>query len=176
MNFPAGIEEGVEIYLHHNHLRVLDNGLRSEYVNLPDEKREIFRSEMRQDKRIFVLLRLMGCQTPEEMELKYVGCRYGALDDTPDLIGTTTSYDPPNCEQIGHCPGFGVVCRIPDQLTRKEFEVSRYIGRGKLDKEICSILKIALPTVRTYIDRIREKLSLNNRVEIALWAQNLGIV
>lgn len=176
MKFPAGIDEGFEIYLHENHLRVLQNGKRSEYVDLPDQKRELFRKEMSEGKNVIESLRLMGCRSAEEMEITFVGCRFGAINGTPDLIAFKVIPDAPNCEKIGHCPGYGYVCRIPDNLTRKEYEVARFIGMGKLDKEICILLDIALPTERTYIERISEKLHLNNRLEIALWAQNLGII
>ncbi len=176
MNFPAGIEEGFEIYRHKGHLRVLDNGKRSDYKDLPEEKRAIFRAEMKEGVRVLESLRNMGYTDVEEMEIIFVGCRYGALNSTPDLSGSITSPDAPSCDVLKSCPGFGYVCRIPDRLTRQEYQIAVFIGKGKLDKEICDIMGISLPTCRTYFGRIHEKLHLNNRVEIALWAQNLGIV
>lgn len=176
MNFPAGIDEGFEIYLHEGHLRVLYNGKRSEYKDLPEAKRAIFRSEMKEGIRVLESLRNMGYSDLEEMEMVFVGCRYGALDSRPDLEGLKTYPDSPCCEKLKTCQGFGYVCRIPEHLSRNEYLIARYIGKGKLDKEICVIMEISLPTCRTYFARIHEKLHLNNRVEIALWAQNLGIV
>lgn len=176
MNFPAGIEEGFEIYLHDGHLRVLNNGKRSEYKDLPEEKRAIFRSEMKEGIRVLDSLRSMGHFDLEEMEMVFVGCRYGALNSSPDLTGSKTNPDAPSCDGLKRCPGFGYVCRIPEHLSRNEYLIAGYIGKGYLDKEICAIMEITLPTCRTYFARIHEKLHLNNRVEIALWAQNLGIV
>ncbi|MEI7424462.1 MAG: LuxR C-terminal-related transcriptional regulator [Prolixibacteraceae bacterium] len=176
MNFPAGIDEGFEIYLHEGHLRVLNNGRRSEYKDLSDEKRSIFRSEMKEGIRVMESLQLMGHSDLEEMEMIFVGCRFGTLNSAPDLEGNKTKPDAPCCDKIKECPGFGFVCRIPEHLSRQEYLISTYIGRGYLDKEICDMLNITLPTCRTHINRIHEKLHLNNRVEIALWAQNLGIV
>lgn len=176
MNFPSGIEEGFEIYRHEEHLRVLDNGKRSEYKDLPEEKRSIFRSEMKEGIKVLESLRNMGYSDLEEMELIFVGCRYGALDSKPDLVGKQTESDAPRCEKLQRCFGFGIVCRIPDHLSRQEYRIAEYIGKGKLDKEICDILNITMPTCRTFQRRIHEKLHLNNRIEIALWAQNLGIV
>ena len=176
MNFPAGIEAGFEIYLHEGHLRILEDGNRSDYVDLCQEKRAIFRSEMKACGKITNALHEMGITEPEQMELKYVGCRYGTLSSLPDLVGKTTISDAPSCDMMGHCPGFGVVCRIPDHLARKEYLIARYIGKGYYDKEICSILSIKQTSCRTHINRIFEKLNLSNRLEIALWAQSLGIV
>ncbi|MEI6567974.1 MAG: helix-turn-helix transcriptional regulator [Verrucomicrobiota bacterium] len=176
MNFPAGIDEGFEIYLHDGHLRVLNNGRRSEYKDLPEEKRAIFRSEMKEGIKVLESLRTMGHSELEEMEMVFVGCRYGALNSIPDLNGSKTSSDAPSCDKLKTCQGFGYVCRIPEHLSRNEYFIACLIGKGKLDKEICNIMEISLPTCRTYFARIHEKLHLNNRVEIALWAQNLGIV
>ena len=176
MNFPAGIDEGFEIYRHNGHLRVLDNGKQSEYKDLPESKRSIFRSEMKEGIKVLESLRNMGYTDMEEMELMFVGCRYGALNSTPDLNGSKTSPDAPSCDVLKNCPGFGYVCRIPDHLSRHEYQIALYIGKGKLDKEICTIMGISLPTCRTHQERIHTKLHLNNRVEVALWAQNLGNV
>ncbi len=176
MNLPAGIESGFEIYLSKFDVRVLIDGKRIDYLDLPKITRAIFCTEMYANKRVIESLQLMGYSKPDEMELKFVGCRYGAINETPDLVTCLTIADAPNCENIGRCPGYGNVCLIPCKLTRKEYQVARFIAIGKLDKEICHLLEITLPTCRTYFVRIREKLGLNNRVEIALWAQRLGIV
>ncbi len=175
MNLPAGIESGFEIYVHNDHLRAFINGKRIDYVDLPCETRALFVKEMMDNSKVVERLVQMGCD-PEEMEMKFVGCRYGSLNETPDLVNANTLPDAPRCEKIGLCPGYGVVCIIPCNLTRQEYQVARLIALGKQDKEICSMLDIAMPTCHTYKERIREKLHLNNRVEIALWAQQLGIV
>jgi len=46
MSFPAGIEVGFEIYKHNHDLRVLNDGERTDYVNLPASTRYIFKTEM----------------------------------------------------------------------------------------------------------------------------------
>jgi DNA-binding NarL/FixJ family response regulator len=60
-------------------------------------------------------------------------------------------------------------------LSRQEYIVIKLISQGKLDKEIAAELSIELSTVRTYLCRIREKLCINNRIEIALWAMQKGV-
>ena len=177
MSFPAGIEVGFEIYKHNHDLRVLNDGERTDYVNLPASTRYIFKTEMCQDPKAIWGLKRMGYSDPEEMELKFVSCRYGALNSSPDMVGITTKPDAPNCgEEMTRCPGFGCVCRIPDQLSRREYLIAQLIGKGKLDKEICNMFHITIATCRTFQNRIHNKLHLNNRVEVAYWAQNLEIV
>lgn len=176
MNLPAGIETGFEIYLNSkNELKVLDNGMKSNYTELHGQVRNIFCAEMLSDKRATDSLLRMGYRTIEAMELKFVACRFGTINQIPDLVDGKTYPDAPNCDCIGNCPGCGSVCILPEKLTRKEYQVTCEIANGKLDKEICANMKITLPTCRTYFARIREKLHTNNRIEIARWAFRIGI-
>ena len=175
MNFPAGIESGFEIYLHNSHLRVFIDGKRVNYIDLPLKTRKIFQDEMLTNTRVIKCLSEMGINQ-NEMEFKFVGCRYGSLNGTSDLLNEVTCPDAPRCENISNCIGYGIVCIIPCNLTRQEFIIARFIALGNQDKEICEMLSIAGTTCHTYKERIREKLHLNNRVEIALWGQRLGIV
>ncbi len=55
-------------------------------------------------------------------------------------------------------------------LSDREFQVLRFIAAGKDVDEIAEELFISVKTVRTYRDRILEKLQLKNNVEIAHYA------
>ena len=53
-------------------------------------------------------------------------------------------------------------------LTRREEEVLALLAKGLLYKEICDSLDICLPTVRTHISHIYEKLQVRSRTEATL--------
>jgi DNA-binding NarL/FixJ family response regulator len=55
-------------------------------------------------------------------------------------------------------------------LSNREFQVLRLIASGKEAQEIAEELFISVKTVRTYRDRVLEKLDLKNDVELALYA------
>lgn len=55
-----------------------------------------------------------------------------------------------------------------DSLAPKEREVLRLLAEGCPYKEIAGAMKISLGTVRTYIERIYQKLHVHNRTEAAL--------
>lgn len=57
-----------------------------------------------------------------------------------------------------------------DLLSDREFQVLRMIASGKDVDEIADELFISVKTVRTYRDRILDKLKLKNDVEIARYA------
>jgi DNA-binding CsgD family transcriptional regulator len=58
---------------------------------------------------------------------------------------------------------------LPDhaRLSPRELDVARCVGRGLTDKEIARELGIALPSVRTYLQRLFEKLGVHRRSGLA---------
>lgn len=62
-----------------------------------------------------------------------------------------------------------------DALSDREFQVFRLLASGKEVQEIADELFISVKTVRTYRDRIHEKLNLKNDVELARYAMQHGL-
>jgi DNA-binding CsgD family transcriptional regulator len=58
-------------------------------------------------------------------------------------------------------------------LSPREAEVMRCVCRGMTDKEIARTLSIALPSVRTYVQRLFEKLGVHRRAGLAHLADRL---
>jgi DNA-binding NarL/FixJ family response regulator len=61
-------------------------------------------------------------------------------------------------------------------LTERETEVAREIARGRTNLEVAAQLFISLSTVKSHVSGIQTKLGLRNRVEIAAWAWEHGVV
>jgi DNA-binding NarL/FixJ family response regulator len=62
------------------------------------------------------------------------------------------------------------------QLTDRELEILTLIGRGLANPEIASSLFISLPTVKTHIRHILQKLNLRDRVQAIVLAYETGLV
>ena len=58
-------------------------------------------------------------------------------------------------------------------LSPRETDVMRCVCRGMTDKEIARALSLALPSVRTYVQRLFEKLGVHRRAGIAHLADRL---
>jgi two-component system nitrate/nitrite response regulator NarL len=56
------------------------------------------------------------------------------------------------------------------QLTDRETEVLRLVAQGKTNKIIARELDISHNTVKLHVKHIMSKLSINSRVELALYA------
>jgi DNA-binding NarL/FixJ family response regulator len=59
-----------------------------------------------------------------------------------------------------------------ERLTEREREVALSIGEGKSNAEIAADLYMSVPTVKAHVSSLLTKLELNNRVQIALLAQD----
>lgn len=63
-----------------------------------------------------------------------------------------------------------------EPLTDRELDVIRLIARGRTNTEIAGELFVSLSTVKTHLGNIFAKLDARNRVEIAAWAWESGLM
>lgn len=61
-------------------------------------------------------------------------------------------------------------------LTARETEIARMIAQGLRNKVIAERLQISEGTVKIHLHNVYEKLGLDGRLELMLWAQRQGLV
>ncbi|MEU6389134.1 response regulator transcription factor [Streptomyces sp. NPDC046939] len=61
-------------------------------------------------------------------------------------------------------------------LSSRETEIMRLVAVGRTNQEIADRLFLSLSSVKTYLGRIQAKTEARNRVEIAAWAWENGVV
>lgn len=172
---PCFESDQIEGYRHGEDFIVVKNGVKCQISDLPASYRQPFEQEFEDDTKARQCLKNEMKVKGNHFE-KFMWCRYGNFDHTPDLVDGVTQPDAPNCKLEETCPGFGTVCLIPGGLTPQQYFITRLITLGKQDKEIAEELQISIATVRTHYTHIRVRLEKNNRNEIALWAHKKGIV
>lgn len=64
----------------------------------------------------------------------------------------------------------------PENLTQRETEILKLIGRGLSNKEIAAELEIGEKTVRTHVSSVLAKLNVNSRTQAALHAVRIGLI
>ncbi|MFD1541481.1 response regulator [Nonomuraea guangzhouensis] len=69
-----------------------------------------------------------------------------------------------------------VATPLNDPLTDRELDVVRLVARGRTNQEVAGELFVSLSTVKTHLGSIQGKLRVRNRVEIAAWAWESGVV
>jgi DNA-binding NarL/FixJ family response regulator len=65
---------------------------------------------------------------------------------------------------------------IPPQLTQRELEVFRLLGRGASNQEIARALWISESTVKTHVTRLFAKLDLRDRAQAVVLAYESGLL
>ena len=73
-------------------------------------------------------------------------------------------------------PKLRVAAPPHDPLTDRELDVVRLVARGRTNQEVAGELFVSLSTVKTHLGSIQGKLRVRNRVEIAAWAWESGVV
>ncbi len=63
----------------------------------------------------------------------------------------------------------------PFRLTAREREVLALVANGETDQDIAELLTIAITTVHSHLDRIRDKTGARRRAELTNLAHRLGI-
>ena len=62
-----------------------------------------------------------------------------------------------------------------DNFTKSEWLIIQQVGLGLSNKEIAAKLYLSVGTVRNYISKRLEKLSLRDRTQLAIWAVQTGV-
>ncbi|CAL9468592.1 Transcriptional regulatory protein LnrK [Nocardiopsis dassonvillei] len=64
----------------------------------------------------------------------------------------------------------------PNPLSERETEVTRAVARGCTNQETADRLFISVSTVKGHLSAVQAKLGLRNRVEVAAWAWEHGLM
>jgi DNA-binding NarL/FixJ family response regulator len=79
-------------------------------------------------------------------------------------------------EHVAKNRGRGAARQPAQPLSPRELDVVRLVALGRTNAEISAELYLALSTVKTHLGGVQAKLGARNRVEIAAWAWESGLV
>lgn len=65
---------------------------------------------------------------------------------------------------------------ITDNLTRRELEMLRLAATGLSNKEISNRMQLSIPTVKSYLSTIFDKLHASSRTEAVMKALRIGLI
>lgn len=66
--------------------------------------------------------------------------------------------------------------RIKDSLTKRQLEILQQVAMGHSNKQIASNFELSENTIKAHVSAILKAMALENRTQISLTAQQLGLV
>jgi predicted ATPase/DNA-binding CsgD family transcriptional regulator len=77
---------------------------------------------------------------------------------------------------LTHLPGTTQPATVPGKLSPRERELITLVARGRTDAQIAAELCISIRTVRSHLDRIRDKTNCRRRADLTRLALNAELV
>ena len=186
MKLPAGIlpsDLDIEIFADPENFGkcfFIQRGCTQPFYELPKEVLPALYDECLNDKKAVKGLMLMDVDSENWVE-QFNYCNRGKIDGIPDIYRsgkTTTEYF--DCGRRGVCPGEGLCCKPLSidgvKITHRERECLSYIKSGKTDKQIKVQMGFtSQASVNSLMERLRNKLNVSNRTEMAVIANQIGV-
>lgn len=185
-SIPGGILEGTEFFTvfsasGESEAMCIHGGHRYELSGMPAAQREVLTAAINSRPALKRDIAAMVGNNEEAMLNQFVMCRYGALNNEPDIAcdGTLSEPEYVPCRKRGTCPFEGKVCSMimfsPGiLLSRSETEIFKLVALP--DKNIADQLNLSVETVKKHFKNIRIKTGLNTKIEMAVWATQKGII
>ncbi len=151
-----------------------------QWPHFPEYVKKKIEIEMLNDPIALEELAKMDGLAPELYDYKFCCCRFGGLDNGPDIDadGNVCQSEYVECSLRGQCKAEGKLCLAlkcaNGVLTRREMEVLKYVRLE--DKLIADQLNVKVDTVITHLINIREKTGLTNKAHLAVFASQKGII
>lgn len=179
---PAGLtDNNVELFVKDDKVFAIFSGRVILFHELPSEIREYFMNDLIENIQAIKLINEMGVMKSELVLEQFLKCRFGGLDNNPDLDVASGELTDEywDCGKRGGCSAEGKLCqqiKVENGfLSRREIDVLKLITEGLTDKQIADRLYISKNTVASHKYNIQEKTGFTNKLDMAVFAVQKNI-
>ncbi|MBU7569775.1 MAG: hypothetical protein KAF41_03915 [Flavobacterium sp.] len=182
INIPPGLfDENVELFSYEGTAMALHNGQAVKLFDLPAKFLKKIEKHLNQNEPAERALELAGYSSPEAKLNKYVVCRFGHFDSSPDFKnGELVDSEFVDCGYRGKCPMEGVVCgsvwinkRI---VSTFEIQLIKLLAKEDTIPVIAEKLGISINTLETRKKILFEKLGVLSRPRMVSKCYDIGIL
>ena len=181
---PAGLfGKGTETFAINNEPYTAFNGRINPFETTHRSRIEIYKNHMKANPVGEKAMEELTGSSDDEVKVKqWMLCRFGGMDDTPDIDDNNAIQEAeyvPCPKRGGMCEHEGKGCCTVEVntgvfLSRAELAVTRLVANPY--KIIADELFISIDTVKTHIQNIRKKTNTHSIVELVYWASIKGII
>lgn len=178
LNHPALIDQSNEFFNIGTTKHRLSNGVLEVIEHLPAFLYNLIEIQIKGDKRAKLGLKKLGIIDQLEAIEKYYDCNYSAFDGNPDVdvFGNLGIREYVPCVNRGKCAAEGLLCQIPNGLSKKEVIVAIRIALGDTDAQTAYELDISTETLRKHKNNIERKIGRKGKVSIGVWAVKNNLI
>lgn len=182
INIPPGLfDENIELFSHDGKAMALYNGSAVHIFELPKDILNILSQHLINNKSAFTALELSGFETFAQKLEKYVMCRFGHFDHSPDIKdGEVRDSEYYECGFRGTCQMEGVVCSLvvvnKRVLSAFEIQMIKLLAKEDIIPVIAEKLNVSLNTLETRKKILFEKLGVFSRARMVSKCYELGIL
>ncbi|HEY1025309.1 MAG TPA: hypothetical protein VGE26_09115 [Sphingobacteriaceae bacterium] len=157
------------------------NGILYDFSGTPDCRKEILRKRMKSEPRVEHAMEVMVGPDEERKLAKFTACRYGAMNSDADIDANGNLSEPEYvpCGERDTCKFQGTGCvsiMVREGVFLSKAQTAVFIRVKLPDKNIADELFLSVETVKAHWKAIRKATGLNNKIEIAIWATQKGII
>jgi len=178
---PAGlVDQSVEYFWHQNEAHCMYNGKCYSFDEFPEYVLAKIYEDMENNPAALKDLATWENHSDDDRIRRWIHCRFGGFDMEPDITkdGKILHTEYFDCGFRGSCKHEGKLCctiKVANgHLTKMELEVLKRVELA--DKVIADELNISIETVSSHWQNIRTKSGKRNKVELAVFANQKGII
>jgi hypothetical protein len=175
-NIPAGIIEGTEAFWFNNQKWLIHEGKATKFEDAPVKVQNMIAMAFLNDKKSRDYLKKMGVTAFSKGMDMWYRCVLGALDGTPDFKNGKFTPDAYNsaCTDT-KCPHRGKFCSLGPALKNFEVATIDALKGGFTIEQTATLLFISPATLKSRLEKIKEKLGARNMASMMARATELGV-
>ena len=175
-NIPAGIIEGTEAFWYADEKWLIHQGHVMKFMDAPIRIQNMIAMSFLKDKKSRAYLKKIGCTAFSKAFDVWYKCIVGALDCTPDFSDGKFCPDAYNNRCLdNNCPHRGKFCSLGPALKNFEVATVEALKGGFTIKQTATLLFISPATLKSRLEKIKQKLNARNMASMMARATEIGI-
>ncbi len=171
-NIPAGIltkDSSIEFFAVGKNLKAFHKGRIIDFSQFPMAIYNKLKDILADDVTAKAALMEWGFSTLNTQVKQYTICRFGGLDNIPDLsVNNIQESEYWECGNRGNCPFEGRICKDVKVengiLNKREVKLLKLLATGDKDTKVADVLHISRNTLEIHKTKINKKLGVQSKL------------
>lgn len=172
-SIPGITGKGIEFYQIKGSIKMLYNGSIKDFIETPPIILDIIKNEINSNPDVKSELERLYPNSEIFQIHKFIKCRFGGLDHTPDILnGKLQASEYWNCPIRKNCVSKGILCKKASyhgiELEWTDLELMKLLTTDKTNEVIAEELKIPFGSLHSKKKRIYEIFKISTKQELTI--------